>query len=423
MSRRFSTVCLTLIPIALLSLLTGCNLRTPDDENRGPSLSTPAAGDPSAVVIASDPVFQPEAVTHPPFNSLTYGIQAFLWWDGGEVGQNLDRVRMMGFSHVKQGFAWRDLEPRPGEWDFSQSDRIIGELEARNLKLVARLGETPDWALTSIASGDIHDSPPGDLAAWGNFCGTLATRYTGRIAAYQVWNEPNLSREWGGQPPDAAAYTELLRVCSEAIRAADPNAIVISAGLAPTGNEDAAALRDDLYLDQMYQAGFQQYADVVGAHAPGFSRPEVDPSEPEQGRWASFRRVEDLRKIMITHGDAARQMAILETGWTTDQHNPVYAWFAVTPEEQAANLEAAYAYAAANWRPWVGLMSSIYIADSSWTSDNEEWWWAITEQRPEYIFDRPAFDALLRMPKVCGSHVTPRLTTPETPLVPDNPCR
>ena len=62
------------------------------------------------------------------------------------------------------------------------------------------------------------------MGAWGDYCGAIATRYAGRIAAYQIWNEPNLAREWGGHSPSAGEYVELLRVCSEAIRAADPQA-------------------------------------------------------------------------------------------------------------------------------------------------------------------------------------------------------
>src|SRR5690606_6371717 len=161
---------------------------------------------------------------------------------------------------------------------------------------------------------DFVDAPPDadHLEAWGVYCGTLAGRYPGRIAAYQVWNEPNLSREWGGQPPDAAAYVELLRVCSEAIRAADPQAIIISAGLAPTGNCCEMGLRYDQYLQAMYDAGCQRYADVEGMHAAGYARTEIGPDEAEaQGsqRLFSFRRVEDLRAIMVENGDAARQAA------------------------------------------------------------------------------------------------------------------
>lgn len=381
------------------------------------------------VLMASRPAADPfrgDAIANPAFPSLTYSIQAFLWWDGGEAGLNLDYVTTMGFTHIKQTFAWKDLELQPGEWDFSQSDRMLEQIEQRNLKVVARLGETPRWAREEIdPNADIHDTPAADLSLWTNYCGTLAQRYQGRIAAYQLWNEPNLSREWGGRAPNAIEYVELLRTCSQAIRAADPAARLISAGLSPTGNEDALALRDDLYLDQMYKAGFQQYVDAVGAHAPGFTPPEIDPAESDAGRWASFRRIEDLRKIMIANGDAARQMAILETGWTIDPLHPEYQWFAVTEVEQAQHLRAGYEYAAEHWRPWVGLMSAIYLAKPVWTEDDEEYWWSITYPGPNPgdVYTRLAFDQLTRMAKYCGENLMAARDGEEIiPVDPDNPC-
>lgn len=378
------------------------------------------------VTRPQDP-FRGDAITDPPFTSLTYGIQAFLWWDGGEVGQNLEWVRMMMFTHVKQTFAWVDLEPVQGEWHFERADSILDEADARNLKIVARLGDVPEWAAGDRSGDDVHDTPPANMEDWANYCGTIAGRYKGRIVAYQVWNEPNLSREWGGFPPDAAGYTDLLRVCSEAIHAADPDAIVISAGLAPTGNHDEFAQRDDLYLQAMYDAGFQRYADVVGVHAPGFAAPEYGPDDAERdgkGRWATFRRVEDLRKIMVANGDASRQMAILEVGYTTDTVHPDYAWYRVDEETQGKYLRGAYEYAAENWRPWVGLMSSIYLAKPVWTEADEEYWWAITFPGPEpgQIFTRPAFNELTIMPKYCGDIVTPLRDPGAIPREPDNPC-
>lgn len=376
---------------------------------------------------APDP-FQADAVTDPAFPSLTYSIQAFLWWDSGHVGLHLDWVRLMSFSHVKQTFSWSNIEPEQGEWIWDEGDRIVDEVERRGLKLVARLGQTPDWAFPEEIADDREnfiDAPPADLTLWGDFCGQVAARYKGRIAAYQIYNEPNLSREWGNQPPDAAGYVELMRVCSEAIRAVDSDAILISAGLAPNGQYDDLAHRDDIYLDEMYQAGFQQYIDVVGVHAPGFSAPNYGPDDAEQdgqGRWATFRRVEDLRKIMLQHDDAARQMAILEFGWTVDQVNPDYMWYAVTEDQQAQYLLDAYAYALENWQPWVGLMSAIYLPKPVWTENDEEFWWAISTPNDGH---RQAFFVLANMRKVCGNYVIPE-REPDSPealgLVPANIC-
>ena len=359
--------------------------------------------------LDSDP-FQASAVQKPAFPPITYSIQSFIWWDKGHVGLHLDLVQLLSFSHVKQIFAWQDLEPRKGQWDFSQADRLINEIEQRDMQVIARLGITPEWAYPEdVDPGDaeVVDTPPADLDDWANYCGMLSERYKGRIAGYQVWNEPNLSREWGGRVPDAVSYAEMLAQCSTAIRQHDPEAIIISAGLAPTGNYDEIAHRDDIYLDQLYQLNFQDHIDVVGVHAPGFSAPSLSPDTAEQdgvGRWFTFRRVEDLRKIMIEHDDAARQMAILEMGWTTDTVNPAYAWFAIDEATQAQHLAEAFIYIQTHWTPWVGLVSMIYMPDTEWTPADEEYWWAIYTPDGE---PRPAFFALAQLEKRCGDFVVP----------------
>ncbi len=367
------------------------------------------------LMLRDDDPFRAQDVVNPPFPSLTYGIQAFLWWDDNTAGLHLDWVRLMSFSHVKQNFAWRDIEPTQGEWHFTASDRLLSQMEARGLKLIARLGQTPDWAFPDIENDEgMTDTPPASLDDWATYCRTVAERYGGRISAYQIWNEPNLSREWGNQVPDAEGYVELLQVCSEAIREVDSDVMLISAGIAPTGNNDAIAQPDDVYLDRMYEADFQQYIDVVGVHAPGFSPPNYGPDDAEAdgiGRWFTFRRVEDLRQIMIQHGDSARQMAIMEFGWTTDTVNPDYAWYAIDEETQAQHLLEAYQYAIDHWRPWVGLMSLIYMPNPTWTEADEEYWWAISVPDTGH---RPAYFALANMQKICGEFVIPA-RAPDSP--------
>jgi len=386
-----------------------------------------------AIVLISQPTREPfagDAVVNPPFAPLTYGMHAFLWWDGGEVGLNLDWARMMRFNHIKQIVAWRDIQHDEGEpFNLTRLEAILGETERRGLHLVVRLGYIPEWAAAPGTNFEAAvDYAPRDNAEFAAYCGAVASAFPGRIKAYQILNEPNLSREWSGLKPDAAAYVESLAACSQAIRAADPAAILISAGLSPTGNDDDIARRDDLYLQDMYTLGFQQYIDVVGVHAAGYDAPEVGPDDAEAKgrlRFMSFRRVEDLRKIMVANGDAARQVAILEVGWTTNPTNPAYAWYAVTEQQQADYMVRAYAYAAEHWRPWVGLMSGIFLANPVWTEDNEEYWFSITEPHLSegYISIRPAFDQLLRMEKVCGDLILPAYPpVGSTPNDPANAC-
>src|SRR5258708_13761518 len=112
----------------------------------------------------------------------------------------------------------------------------------------------------------------------------------------------------------------MLEVCYKGVKAADPAAIVISAPLAPTGNNDQNAMSDVKYLEGMYSAGLSDYYDVLGLNAPGYkSPPDMSPDDPSLNgsRWFVFRHVEDMRKIMVNHGDGDRQIPILEVGSTT----------------------------------------------------------------------------------------------------------
>jgi len=326
-----------------------------------------------------------------------------MWWKADVAQRDLRLIKEMGFGWVKQEFSWREIEGiKKGERDWYRPDLIVDMVEEAGLDLVVRLDRQPFW--TEADQLDLHENaPPANFQDFGDFCGALAERYQGRIAAYQVWNEPNLHREWGDKPPNPAEYTQLLKVCYQAIKAADPQAIVISAGLAPTGNNDVTAVPDIDFLQGMYGAGAAAYFDVLGVHAPGFNAPpELDPAEaaanPEYGggRWFAFRHVEDMRAIMVANGDGAKQVAILEMGWTLDTVNSHYSWFAVDEQTQADYLVRAYQYAAENWQPWIGLMSMIYIADYHWTEENEQWWWSIV--LPDGT-PRPAYEALRDMEK------------------------
>src|SRR5581483_4572886 len=104
------------------------------------------------------------------------------------------------------------------------------------------------------------------------FMGALAAYLKGRVVAYELWNEPNLSGEWGGQPPNPEAYARLLLAAYPLIKAADPNALVVSAGLASTGGDGGAtALNDVDFLSRLYAAGARNSFDVLGSHPYGFA--------------------------------------------------------------------------------------------------------------------------------------------------------
>lgn len=340
------------------------------------------------------------------FDSPAYAIHTAQWWDLRAFQQDVDRVREMEFGWVKQHIPWRDVESiEKGNYDWYRVDKMVEMTNAAGLKMIARIDRPPVWAIIEYENDGIRvteNQPPYRLSDLGDFCSALAARYKGRIQAYQIWNEPNLSREWGELSPDPIQYVELLEVCYEAIKAADPDAIVISASLAPTGNTPPLAMPDDQFLIEFYEAGGGEFFDVLGLNAPGYmAPPEISPDEtgPDSPygtyRWHVFRHVEDMRRIMVEYGDSSKQVAILEMGWTTDsREGSPYLWHAVSQEEQADYLVRAYEYAETNWQPWIGLMTTIYFSDVAWTEEDEQYWWSITD--PDGT-PRPAYAALKEM--------------------------
>ena len=338
--------------------------------------------------------------------SPEYGMQVFLWWNEEIARRDMDLVRAAGFTWIKQAVAWRDIEgAAPGHYDWYFTDRIVADAGERGLSVLFRLDREPVWAVPP--EGTFSDNgPPENPQDFGNFCHAIADRYRGRVRAYQVWNEPNLAREWGGRAPDPAGYVELLRACYIGIKSADPQALVVSAGLAPTGTGLPEAIPDVDYLIAMYQAGAAPYFDLLGVNAPGYlAPPELSPDEaaatPAYGgqRFFCFRHVEDLRAIMVQYGDADKQVAILEMGWTSDPHNSAYTWFAVTEETKADYLVRAYRYAREHWSPWIGPMFVLSIANPDWTPQDEQYWWSLTEPGWPEARLRPAYEALARMEK------------------------
>jgi hypothetical protein len=358
-----------------------------------PAAPGEATATPPAAAAGS---FLPATMSSPDF-----GSQAFLWWRPEVAENDLTLLRNGGFNWVKQTFAWETIEGAGrGQFDWSIADRVVQQVNNKGLKLLARLSIDPDK--TEFWAGP----PPQNAAAFAEYAGALAARYNcqpgaaGCIQAFQIWNEPNLAREWGGRRPNPAEYAEFLRQAYAAIKAGNPNAIVINAGMAPTGDNNDNAMPDDIFYDQLYQAmggSSDGYFDALGVHGAGYAAPpELDPAEAAASqqyggyRFFSFRHVEDIRAIMEKYGDTGKQIVLLEFGWTSDPVNAAYKWHGadagITESVKADYLKRAYQYAAANW-PWVGLMSLITMPNADWLNDGneqdeEQYWWAIMEPSP-----------------------------------------
>ena len=261
----------------------------------------------------------------------------------------LQQAKEIGFRAIVQVLSWQEIEPTHGEWHWEYPDFLARATDFYDLDLIVRLDQPPQWAMRAPADG--HDFPF-DVEAYLKFVEAVAQRYRGQIQAHIIWNEPNLALEWAA-PPDPEAYARLLQRAYLAVKRADPHALVVSAGLAPTNEQTERAMDDRVFLERVYQSGSVPCFDALGVHPYGFALPPDDPHGEHQG--LNMNRILDLRTIMETHEDGSKPVWATEIGWTT-QGIGEGAWLTVTPEEQADYLVGA-------WRrtqdelPWLEVLT------------------------------------------------------------------
>jgi polysaccharide biosynthesis protein PslG len=339
-------------------------------------------------------------------NSPEYGTNVFVFGERTTTDRDLAKVESLKFGWVKSLFRWDDIEhDYKGAFNWKESDRVVRVTQAAGVKLIARLDFQPWWA----RADNVRNGPPDDPQDFADFVYAFVKRYDststiGRVQAIQIWNEPNTTREWGQREitaESAADYVRLLGLAYAAAKGADPGVTVISAGLALTGMADPTCCQpDDEYLRWMFESGLSGKYDALGVNAnvqcacvsadpgsvPGFGHPSF-----------YFRRVEQLREIMVEYGDQDKQVWLPEFGWTTNDRDSSYAWYATTEKQKGELIVEAFKYAGQNWSPWIGVMSLWTIANPRWSLhdanswDDEEYWWAITNPDGS---NRPAFERI-----------------------------
>jgi hypothetical protein len=331
-----------------------------------------------------------------------YGMNMFIWNHPETTARDLGVLRETGFGWQKTLFQWREIEGAgKGVYDWREADRVVKATSDAGVKLLVRIDFEPYW---SNAAG-AHNGRPDNLQDFADFARAVAERYKpgsayGHVDAIEVWNEPNLQREWGEpiSEQSAANYVQMVKLAYKAIKSVSPSTLVVTAGLSPTGWSDDTARPDDKFLGWMFDAGLSGNYDVLGLHGNSqASDPTAAPGSIPGMSDGSFyfRRVEQLRAIQEARGDANKPVWLLEFGWTADAVHPAYSWFAVSEEQKAANFMAAFKYARANWT-WLGTMFVWTLPDPSWNKEREEYWWAIAEPdgRP-----RAALTAILEAAK------------------------
>jgi len=377
----------------------GATATTTASSPNGTDGLTPGVQPLPPLVIPPGPVYPPP----PPVASPEYGLSMFLWGNPTTTDRDLTTAASSNFHWQKTLFEWGKIEQNcKGCFDWTEADRVVKASKAAGIRIIARIDFEPTWARRDGA----RNGPPDNYQDYADFVAAFAARYRsdstiGPVDAIEVWNEVNLDKEWGLQTINqyqARDYVRLLTLAYRAAKAANPNVTVVTAGLSPTGVNNGQAVDDVTYLQWLFDAGLKGGVnyDVLGAHG-NTQAPEVDAplnSLPAFGHPSFyFRRVEQLREVQVKYGDASRQIWLLEFGWTADKVHPDFAWFAVSEEKKADNIVKAFQYARQHWSPWIGVMTLWTLPDPGWTTEREEYWWAITNAAGS---PRAAYTSLLQ---------------------------
>ena len=225
------------------------------------------------------------------------------------------------------------------------ADAQITAARAHGIEVNALITSAPVWARNP-------DGTP-NIAKFVAFVQGAVAHYAPLgVHTYEILNEPNLAYYFG-TTPNPEYYAQLLKAVYPAIKALDPQAVVLTGGLAPAATTaDGTRMEPMAFLTRMYAAGAQGSFDAL-AHHP-YTGANV-PTQPDS--WNPWTYMPQMRQLMVAQGDGAKQIWMTEYGAATTGAGAV-------PETQQALMIAQAFAMAADWE-WAGPIFLFNWQDSA----------------------------------------------------------
>jgi polysaccharide biosynthesis protein PslG len=223
-----------------------------------------------------------------------------LWaqFSDSDMDRELDHAQAAGSSLVRVDVAWASLEVKGkgqiSDWYLRRIDRFVTGANARGMKVLMTLWASPCWAsraLPGVKAGCGQDwnqdsviYPPSNPADFGDIEAWLTKRYGTKLAAVEVWNEPNLGIDMFWKAEDkAAAYASLVKGSyARAKFFGNPAVPIVIGGL----------VRPDIaFLNALYANGIKGNYDGVSIHPYGIE--------------LSSKKLNAFRAAQLSAGDSA----------------------------------------------------------------------------------------------------------------------
>ncbi|MBI4832049.1 MAG: beta-galactosidase [Candidatus Lindowbacteria bacterium] len=254
-------------------------------------------------------------------------------------GESIKYTGDLGIGSMRVVVQWQLVEPSPGQFDWTTTDRIVDTAQAKNVEVLFTLRSISSWGTkqeTQQRSIYRSGSAPSDMKQWTQFLEALAGRYKGRGVHYEIENEVNGPTFWSGTVEE---YVELLKASYPVIKQADPDARVLPSAMAckivrnfkPGRNEEWN--RHDEWLRAILST---KSFDAVSVHNYYF------PSEIVANGLTFRGYLDHIRDLMKEAGVSERPIWITEAGYVSRTTDASGRKDKGTPEKQAKWLKEAY---------------------------------------------------------------------------------
>lgn len=271
-------------------------------------------------------------------NSTTVVGQTGISGGGTFSSKRFDQIKAMGAKWVRFGMNWRWVLPdNPTTYKWQGTDLRVEAIVDRGMQPLAVLATTPAWARPSNCSDSQWCAPSSTkISDFAKFAAAAAQRYP-QIRVWEIWNEPN-HPSWWKPNADPVKYAALLKATYKAIKAVNPDAIVITGGTSPAKTKGGYIAPVE-FLQRIYNNGGGGSFDGVGHHPYCYDAKDECPDF--FANWSAWSQMNDtdpsLRSVMIEHGDDDLKI------WATEFGAPTGGGSRASTETQQANaLTSAY---------------------------------------------------------------------------------
>lgn len=277
--------------------------------------------------------------------------------------EEYNNLNELGVHWLRVHFSWRSVEPTEGQWDFNQWDQYMDDTQANGIKVIAMLNYLPRWLNLSTKEYVSREV----MTKYLEYVERTVRRYKDTVAAWEIWNEPNLEDFWDGPMED---FYHVFNETANLIHSIDPNLYIIGGSLS-----SAAAGWIPGNLEDMFKAGIMTHVDALSFHYYNFDPDTLyaalmqyfavgtkysfkgdyfitELGNPTGGDYPTFVTMKELAENVIKFHVIASSFGIKtfiwyctkDSGWNTTDVRNSERFFGLTYKDYSAWKQGAHAY-------------------------------------------------------------------------------